>query len=137
MKNAPKQDICPDGQMLPKSEWRVDYTDGETFENWITDLDLYCETDFAIGAFGSAFFVGFALSGILLKMSDYIGRKKVISIGLIMQIMCCYGIYFFHNKYLYYLLIVIAGISYGKNICVYVIITEIVPRKHKMTIGVC
>jgi len=41
----------------------------------MTDLELYCYSDFLIGLFGSLYFVGFALNGVILKQADRFGRK--------------------------------------------------------------
>ena len=54
----------------------------------MTDEKLYCNSRFEIGLLGSLFFLGFAISGLLLKMSDYIGRLAVVRIGQILQILC-------------------------------------------------
>ena len=68
-------DIWIDGMLIDKSKWYVDYTDSMSYHNWMTDLELYWNSSFMIGLFGSAFFIGFTTSGIILKQTDKYGRK--------------------------------------------------------------
>ena len=55
------EDICVSGNLIDKTKWYVDYSDSESFHNWMTDYDLYWDSSFMIGLFGSTFFVGFTL----------------------------------------------------------------------------
>ena len=93
--------------------FEVDYSDPKSFHNWMTDQELYCYSGFQIGLLGSMFFLGLALSGILLKMSDYIGRLNVVKIGQVIQILCCYSFYFSNNIYSYYITMLFLGITWG------------------------
>lgn len=81
------EDIClPDG-LKDRQLWEVNFDHPESFHNWMTDLELFCKSGFLIGLFGSMYFVGFAINGLLLKQSDTYGRKKIIIIGCFMQIL--------------------------------------------------
>ena len=42
------------------------------------ELNMFCYTEFEIGMFGSSYFVGFAISGVILKICDYLGRKNML-----------------------------------------------------------
>ena len=56
-------------------QWKVDYQDKYSFHNLITDLDMYCKSDFLVGLLGSSFVVGLGFMGFLLKLGDVYGRK--------------------------------------------------------------
>lgn len=88
-----------------------------------------------IGLYGSAFFVGFALTGVVLKQSDIFGRKKILQFGLFVQILCCYGLYFLNNQYLDYVLLFVSGLIISKNYVCYILITELVPKRLQMIMG--
>ena len=108
--------------------FEVDYSDPKSFHNWMTDQELYCYSGFQIGLLGSMFFLGLALSGILLKMSDYIGRLNVVKIGQVIQILCCYSFYFSNNIYSYYITMLFLGITWGKNMSCYLLLSETWPK---------
>ena len=95
--------------------FEVDYNDEFSFHNWMTDQSLYCYSSFEIGLLGSLFFLGFAISGILLKFSDIIGRKMVMQVGTLLQAVCCYLFYFTDNIYIIYGTLLLLGITWGKN----------------------
>lgn len=95
----------------------------------MTDEKLYCNSRFQIGLLGSLFFLGFAISGLLLKMSDYIGRLAVVRIGQILQILCWYSFFFINNVYSYYFTMLILGLTWGKNMCCYILLTETCPKR--------
>lgn len=82
------KDVCINGDLKPQNYWYEDFSDDFSFHNWMTDLNLYCKSGFMIGLLGSVYFIGFAINGLLLKQSDYIGRKGVIIIGSFLQIIC-------------------------------------------------
>ena len=94
----------------------------------MTDQQLYCHSGFNIGLLGSMFFLGFAISGILMKMSDYIGRLAVVQIGQIIQILCCYSFYFSNNIHTYYVTMFILGITWGKSMLCYLLLSETCPK---------
>ena len=128
-------DIWNNGNLIDKSKWYVDYSDELSYHNWMTDLEMYWDSSFMIGLFGSAFFVGFMLSGLILKQSDRFGRKKIIVFGVFIQLLWCYGMYFIPNQYILYVLLFISGLIVSKNYVIYILITEIVPDNARLLMG--
>ena len=59
-----------------------------TLDNWILQLDLYCESSFIIGLFGSVFFIGMLFGSIFIKLSDKYGRKKILLIIAVINLIC-------------------------------------------------
>lgn len=60
------------------SLFKVDVSDQNYFKNWVSPdkLDLLCYDDALIGLLGSMFFVGFAISSLVVSpLSDRVGRK--------------------------------------------------------------
>lgn len=127
-----ERDICHKGKV---EEWYVDYEEEESFHNWMTDQNLYCEDSFLIGLFGSVYFLGFALSGFILKQSDTYGRKKIMTLGSFLQIIALYGIYFSDNYIAYYVFLFIGGLAVSRNVCTYIYATECVPARYQITVG--
>ena len=52
----------------------------------MTDMELYCISSFEIGLFGSLFFLGFAIWGVLAKLWDNFGRRPILIAGAISSI---------------------------------------------------
>ena len=125
---AYKSELCQGNKIRPDVHFEVDFSDPKSFNNWMTDQQLYCHSGFNIGLLGSMFFLGFAISGILMKMSDYIGRLAVVQIGQIIQILCCYIFYFSNNIYAYYVTMFILGITWGKSMLCYLLLSETCPK---------
>ena len=122
-----------DGEKIKNDVYfEVDYSDSKSFHNWMTDEKLYCYSGFEIGLLGSLFFLGFAISGLLLKMSDYIGRLNIVKIGLFVQILCWYSFYFYNNIYSYYTTLFVLGLTWGKNMWLYILLTETCPKRTQM-----
>ena len=67
-------DICEGTELKPGVEFRVDYSDSLSLHNWVQELDMYCYSDYQIGLFGSMYFFGYAISSLLIKFSDWLGR---------------------------------------------------------------
>ena len=101
----------------------------------MTDLELYCLNDFRIGLLGSIYFLGMAISGIILKQADQFGRKKVLIFCWFLQIFCWYSLYFWRDLNAIYATLFIWGLSGSKNIIVYILCTETVPKKHQVYVG--
>lgn len=103
------KDICEQGKVY---DWYVDYTQKESFHNWMTDHNLYCKDSFVIGLFGSVYFVGLAIGGFILKLSDTYGRRNIIIFASFLHIIAIYGVYFSNNYIAYYAFIFISGLGY-------------------------
>jgi MFS family permease len=86
--------ICHDGALDPHANWKVDYDSPDSTHNWVTQMELYCESKFKIGLLGSMYFLGFVLSGIILLLVDVYGRKKLSIAGTFFSMFCVFGLYF-------------------------------------------
>ena len=86
-------------------QWKVDYTDDSSFHNWMSDQNLYCESHFMIGLFGSCLFAGFALLGLFLRLGNIYGRKKVLIFGIILQTILASVLLFSNNYKFYYVIL--------------------------------
>lgn len=82
-----KNELCTEHKIREDIYWKVDYSDKQSFHNWMTDESMYCESSIKIGLFGSFYFAGYAMSGIILKFSDHFGRLSVIRVGLVIQLL--------------------------------------------------
>jgi len=107
-------DICKNQQMIDKTLWRPDFTDSQSFHNWMTEDELYWESSFKIGLFGSLIFVGFAINGIIMKQADKFGRKIIIFYGCIGQFICCIGLLSTNIVNVKYFLIFWSGLLISK-----------------------
>lgn len=87
----------------------------------MTDLELFCHSDFMIGLLGSVIFVGFALSGLLLKQADRFGRKKTTLSGNILAVFVSFTLYFVRNLYVKYVALFFLGLSLYKNIGIFIL----------------
>ena len=102
------------------SEYKVDYNNPLSFHNWITDHNLYCKNDFAIGSFGSCYFIGFGFMGLLLKFADNYGRKKLMFVGCLYHLLLILAILFSDDYRAYYVILFFGGISFAKETLIYV-----------------
>ncbi|CAI2363436.1 unnamed protein product [Moneuplotes crassus] len=126
------EDICNGSDIIDRDLWRVDYTDSKSFHNWMTDLELYCHSDFMIGLFGSMLFLGFALSGIGLKQSDRFGRKNTILGGILISLISVFILFFWRNLYAKYVGLLILGFIGFKNLAIYILTVESVPMQYQI-----
>ncbi|CAI2363647.1 unnamed protein product [Moneuplotes crassus] len=127
-----KADICTEEGLIDRNLWRIDFTDSKSFHNWMTDLELFCYSDFMIGLLGSIMFAGFALSGIGLKQADRFGRKKTALSGAIIAAASASILFFWRNLYAKYIGLFILGLSLYKNFAIYILGMEVVPKKYQV-----
>lgn len=65
----------------------IDWSETRSLYNWITWMDLDCESGITVGMFGTLYFAGFLISSLLCTpLSDKYGRKSMFIIGGIAQI---------------------------------------------------
>ncbi|CAI2362642.1 unnamed protein product [Moneuplotes crassus] len=130
-----KQDICHNGELADESLWRVDYTDQFSFRNWMTELQLYCYSDFWIGLFGSLCILGVALNGVILKQADHFGRRKMLIFTCIAQTMSCLVLFYTTSIYVIYVVLFSEGLLFSKNYLVYIYCVEVICSKHQVFYG--
>ena len=96
--------MCIDGKLIDKSNWKVDYTNTRSLNNWMTEHKLYCESRFYIGLFGSMYFIGEVFSGLLLKLSDHYGSVFIIQIVALFQVVLTLLMNIVQDYHYYYVL---------------------------------
>ena len=65
---------------------RLDH-ETKSIRNWVYDFDLLCVSEADLSWLGTSFFIGFLIgSAIFMWLSDIVGRKIIIQIGLILHI---------------------------------------------------
>jgi len=101
----------------------------ETLTNWVSELDIYCLSDFDKSLIGSMFFVGtFSGSFVLPRAADVYGRRPLFLIGLTIYICVVIGLYFNTQLPLLYVLLYFGGISEtGRYYVAYVYCVEMMP----------
>ena len=116
--------------------WRIDYEASTSYHNWVDPdvMDLTCVNKNAIGALGSAYFVGFAISaGVVPRLADKQGRRNPYIASLALHFIVYILICICKNVYLalfYYLLI---GLCAGGRIVVGTMyINEFIPEKYRL-----
>jgi len=67
----------------------IDWTDPDSLHNWVEKLDLTCQPSWKIGMLGSAFFIGWICTILIIpRQSDTKGRKILWQVGMILQTPC-------------------------------------------------
>jgi MFS family permease len=122
------KDVCDEHRNLkPRDQWEIDWDN--SIHNWMTDMEMYCLSSFRIGLFGSLWLFGFAFWGILLKLGDTIGRKPILVIGCITNVVLSFALYFINNIYARYALLFLYGVTWAKVVWTYIYVTELSPQK--------
>jgi len=134
-----RDEICEAKESDSKSllnNWRIDYDASTSYHNWVDPdvMDLTCVNKNAIGALGSAYFVGFAVSaGVVPRLADKQGRRNAYIASLGIQFFVYILICICKNVYLalfYYLLI---GLCAGGRIAVGTMyMNEFIPEKYRL-----
>lgn len=66
-------------------EWKIDWENKHSIQNWIVDLNLHCEPKYIIGMLGFAALAGILVGTIIINpLGDMWGRALIykISMGL-------------------------------------------------------
>ncbi|CAI2364767.1 unnamed protein product [Moneuplotes crassus] len=131
-----KKDICSNGELIPGKKWGIDDHDDQTLtHNWITQMNLYCESNFNIGLLGSVYFVGFVLSGFILMLADVYGRKKLTIIGTFVTTICIYGLFYCTDITHAYIWLFLTGLSIFRLYSIYMLSMEITRKKSQIYIS--
>ncbi len=79
--------------------------------NWVVDYELVCVREAELSLLGTAFFAGFFLGSVVfLPLSDRIGRKPIVLMGLLLQIVMTILLFFVRSLWFLYLFCAILGI---------------------------
>ena len=60
-------------------QFRIDWSDDYSLQNWMTKMDLICDEPYLIGFIGSISFISLSIGSIVFSKSiDHYGRKFVV-----------------------------------------------------------
>ena len=69
----------------PFDAFRVDYTQANSFHNWVEELDLYCTPKSQIGLLGTLLFAGILFGMVfVIPFSDTFGRKPLLIVNAVL-----------------------------------------------------
>ena len=74
------------------------------------------------------------MESFLSKQID-LEENKIIIVGCFVQCAIWFGLYFWRNLYVKYVLLFAGGLTIAKNILVYILCTEISPKKYQVYVG--
>lgn len=122
---------------ISKLDRRIDWTDPQSIDNLIDQLDFHCEDDIMIGFIGALFLMGIVVGcSTLTRLGDKIGRRPVYLIGLFMHLFFMIGILITKNKYIAYGLLFIFGMSLTARYYVgYTYNLEMQPKSHYVLVS--
>ena len=130
-------DFCPVEGVTKNVTYEIDYTDSETLHNWVEKLDLFCEPKWKIGMMGSAFFIGWSASILILpRLSDVSGRKIFWRVGMTLQTLCF--VLMFLTKSLNFMIIIFFSLGVLSSIRVgvgFAYFMEMLPQKWQTPAG--
>ena len=104
-----------------------DNASSSTFNNWITNLNLLCVSDFEVGLFGSIYIAGYVFGALtLLRLGDIFGRKKTLLYFCSMNLLLFWALYFVRNvKIIYALLFACGAIRIWISQLTYILMVEL------------
>lgn len=97
--------------------FEIDWSNKQSLNNWMTQLDLICEEPFKIGLIGAIYFVSFSLGSLMFTgIIDYKGRKNVVLVANLIHILCLVALVLFADSlYKIYAIIFITGLAYSSR----------------------
>ena len=109
----------------------------ETINNWIIQLEIYCDSEVQVGFIGAAYLVGLVLGSVTVtRIADLIGRKPVFMAGLVTQNIVLTGLIFNTNYDVACVIIFIIGFSLAAKYYVgYTYLVEMQPKDKQILIG--
>jgi len=91
---------------------------------------MYCYSSFELGAFGSSYFLGYALCSIILLSLNKTGRRPLIIWGSFLPIPIIVLYMFVNNVYARYLSLFLLGITHFQYFASFMLLTELFPKWH-------
>ncbi len=129
------EDIC--GEHPGIKRWHVDWSDVHSIKNYVIDLDMLCESDMALGALGSCYFIG-ALVGLigLFKLSSA-SRLLLAKVTSVLAAVCMTGIVVAHQSInMLFLFYGALGVVCSLNVCIILpYMLELTPDEYKVRQG--
>ena len=117
----------------PHTLYQIDRSAADTIVNFVTELDLVCQSKFGLCVFGSLYFIGYVVGALtFLRLGDIVGRRPVFIVGTTAFCFVSVGIYFATNLYLMYLLTFMMGTFEMVRFSLgYILMMELVQNKDK------
>ena len=108
-----------------------------SIHNWIEQLNLTCTPKLQVGLIGSSFFLGWAISCLIIPiLADKHGRKKVFCISVILNLIIWFLTLFSKNLYLTLFLMLCFGfLSVGRLSVGYFLLLEYTPKRWQSLVG--
>eukprot|EP00347_Sterkiella_histriomuscorum_P021446 403333947 len=118
-------------------QWRIDWENQESLDNFVQKFGLYCNADVQIGLFGSIFLLGIVFGSVTLtRLGDIYGRKPVFLIGMILQIFVTAAYLISDSLTFAYILTFLIGLACtGKQFVGYSYLIEMQQSKHQIVVG--
>jgi MFS family permease len=137
-----KWDVCDRAEIcdsnMPSALWRINYDAGTSYHNWVDPdkLDLTCVSKNTIGAIGSMFFVGFAISsGFVPRLGDKIGRKVPYLASMSTQFLMYILLFVSRNIYLTIFCYFVIGLASGGRVAIGTMyLNEFIPAKYQQVV---
>ncbi|CDW89142.1 solute carrier family member 5 [Stylonychia lemnae] len=128
-----KKVFCSDSSVTK----RIDWSEQESLDNFISQFHLECSDSFYIGLIGSFFLVGIVLGCLTLtRLGDILGRKPIFIVGMLLQITVCCTLVFIDNIWIAYLMVAIMGVALtGKQYVGYTYLIENMPKSKQVIVG--
>jgi MFS family permease len=108
-----------------------------SLHNWVEQLNLTCVPNLRIGLIGSALFLGWAISCLIIpRLSDSYGRKKVFCISVVFNHIVWFLTLFSTNLYLTtFLMLCLGFMSVGRLSVAYFLLLEYTPKRWQSLVG--
>jgi len=115
----------------------IDWTDPDSLHNWVEKLDLTCKPSWKIGMLGSAFFIGWICTILIIpRQSDTHGRKIFWQVGMFLQTLCFVVMDWTHSLDVMIGVIFMIGCLSSIRISIgYVYMMELLPKNKQTAVG--
>jgi len=117
-------------------EYKPDFASG-ALHNWVEKLDLPCEKSSKIGLLGSAYFIGWVCTLLVLpRLADTYGRKWIYRLGMILTGACLSCVYVSSSINSMIAIIFCIGVLTSVRITIsYVYLNEFILSKYQAYVG--
>ena len=65
--------VCRNPEFLENPDKFIVEDSLQTLDNWTSEMGIYCISSWKMGLFGSGYLIGFAISGLFMRIGDQIG----------------------------------------------------------------
>ena len=121
------EEFCKEDSNL---EYEIDYREELSIHNWIEEYGMQCAPKTKFGMIGSLYFIGIVISSFILPpLSDTLGRRPIVLLGVGLQAVASLILIFSKSLNLTYGLIFVMGVAMPARAFVgYVFTMEFFPK---------